>query len=447
MNRLVLTLTATMLLAAGGLADVPPVLNHQGMLTDDAGAPLTGDFYMTFRLYEAAEGGSEIWSETQQVSVENGVFNVYLGVVAPLDDTLFDGQDIWLGVTVESDAEMAPRLRLGSVLYAFTANRDASEPPVWYLDDDGDDYGDPNVWTNSFTQPPGYVGNSLDCDDDDPDINPEATEIDCDGIDHDCDGEDANGVTGPPCPLSGLGVCAGATRPCVGGAWGSCGPDEYGPDYENPEISCDGLDNDCNGMPDDGVDCDDGNPCTIDTCLWEAGCVHEPYSCDDGIPCTTDFCDGLGGCINSLQTGFCLINGMCYSNGEENPVEPCLICNSFVDPYAWTPSNNPCDDGDPCTQNDMCSGGVCVGSSYICDDGLPCTIDICDGDGSCTYVIDSGYCFIDGVCYMNSERNPESECQYCDADVDPYSWTNEPDGTICTGGVCWLGECDPARSR
>ena len=47
------------------------------------------------------------------------------------------------------------------------------------------------------------------------------------------------------------------------------------------------------GIP-SAVNCDDGNPCTVDSCSPE-GCVHAPVNCDDGNPCTVDSC-GPNGC-------------------------------------------------------------------------------------------------------------------------------------------------------
>jgi hypothetical protein len=61
----------------------------------------------------------------------------------------------------------------------------------FYLDSDGDGYGDINETSQGCTEPEGYVSNSYDCDDTDATINPDGEDIAGDGIDQDCDGEDA----------------------------------------------------------------------------------------------------------------------------------------------------------------------------------------------------------------------------------------------------------------
>ncbi|RKX68588.1 hypothetical protein DRP53_10425, partial [candidate division WOR-3 bacterium] len=56
---------------------VPRVLNYQGYLTDTLGNPINnGSLAMTFKIYDAATGGNELWSESRTVDVARGIFQV-----------------------------------------------------------------------------------------------------------------------------------------------------------------------------------------------------------------------------------------------------------------------------------------------------------------------------------------------------------------------------------
>jgi hypothetical protein len=101
-------------------ADVPKLINYQGMLTDDAGTPLNGSYDLTFYIYNDTTGGTLKWSETQNgVQVQDGLFNVALGKVSSLNLS-FD-ESYWLAVKVGT--ETMPRIRLTSVPYAYRAQR------------------------------------------------------------------------------------------------------------------------------------------------------------------------------------------------------------------------------------------------------------------------------------------------------------------------------------
>lgn len=57
---------------------------------------------------------------------------------------------------------------------------------VWYSDSDSDSYGDPGASINNCDPADGYVADSSDCNDTNPDINPNGAEV-CDGADNNCD--------------------------------------------------------------------------------------------------------------------------------------------------------------------------------------------------------------------------------------------------------------------
>jgi predicted outer membrane repeat protein/parallel beta-helix repeat protein len=62
---------------------------------------------------------------------------------------------------------------------------------LWYADADGDGFGDPDSSLSACDPPEGTVAVAGDCDDEDAGVNPDAEDIEDDGIDQDCDGEDA----------------------------------------------------------------------------------------------------------------------------------------------------------------------------------------------------------------------------------------------------------------
>ncbi len=107
------------ILSSLALAGIPKLINYQGMLTDNSSNPLNGTYSISFKIYNAESDGTEKWEETQSsVSVTNGLFNVILGSVTPID--LDFSEDYWLDISVEGE-QMPSRLKFTSVGYAYRA--------------------------------------------------------------------------------------------------------------------------------------------------------------------------------------------------------------------------------------------------------------------------------------------------------------------------------------
>jgi hypothetical protein len=112
-------LAALLLLGSALSASVtwPNLMNYQGQLTDSSGnAVADGTYSVHFALYTSAAAPSAIWSENQTVTVSKGLFNAILGSttgqgLSILSPSTFNS-DLWLGLTVNSDAEMTPRQQL-----------------------------------------------------------------------------------------------------------------------------------------------------------------------------------------------------------------------------------------------------------------------------------------------------------------------------------------------
>ena len=105
-------------------ADVPYLINYQGRLTDASGKSVAGSMSLIFRLYDAETSGTELWKESQTVSLtsaDNGLFNVILGSSKPFTGLSFNSS-MWLSVQVSGDVEMSPRQRLTATGYAINAS-------------------------------------------------------------------------------------------------------------------------------------------------------------------------------------------------------------------------------------------------------------------------------------------------------------------------------------
>lgn len=116
-----LMIAALILLTAVTVYGQDATLNYQGVLREASGRAVEdGEYNITFSLYEQETGGTAVWTETHNgVNVKNGVFSVDLGTVESLSGVAFD-RNYWLGISVGSDGEMSPRIRLTSAPYALS---------------------------------------------------------------------------------------------------------------------------------------------------------------------------------------------------------------------------------------------------------------------------------------------------------------------------------------
>lgn len=122
-SRQFVMVVASLLASVTARADIPHLISFQGNLSDTAGGPLImSTVTVTFRIYSVAAGGAALWTELDVVTTgSSGAFRVDLGSSTPLPSTLFTDSLRWLGIQVESDPEMIPRVRLVSVPYSYVS--------------------------------------------------------------------------------------------------------------------------------------------------------------------------------------------------------------------------------------------------------------------------------------------------------------------------------------
>ena len=143
-------------------------------------------------------------------------------------------------------------------------------------------------------------------------------------------------------------------------------------------------------LPGTAMDCDDGNPCTDDSCT-DGVCGHaaNQAECDDGNACTaTSFCEDslcvAGGLVSCDDQNLCTTD-YCH---------PVTGCSAKL-------NENPCDDGDPCTAGDSCQLGECVGTVLVvCNDNNVCTDDACSADVGCVFQPNAAECDDKNACTL-----------------------------------------------
>ena len=104
---------------------VPDAMTHQGRLVDDDNHPISGDVELTYTIWDHPTEGALVWQDVIVADVdETGFYSVELGGEDnPIDAAVLADGEAWLGVAVDNDEEMEPRIGLHSVPYSVIAGR------------------------------------------------------------------------------------------------------------------------------------------------------------------------------------------------------------------------------------------------------------------------------------------------------------------------------------
>jgi hypothetical protein len=238
-----------------------------------------------------------------------------------------------------------------------------------------------------------------------------------------------------------------------------CGDDGF---FCNGEEGCEESTDQCTH---EGNPCsDDGQFCNGDESCEEAlrECVHAGDPCQEWEICSEQFDQCLEECNG------CLIGGVCYGNGQFNPINDCLICNEGANPDDWSFNDGfACDDGVFCNGEDSCLSGSCSdhAGDECPDDGEWCTgVESCDeendqclseyGPSNLRCPDDSLWCTgvescdEDGdACVSEYDDTTDPRCpddaQYCDGDefCDEGGDACAATGNPCAAGlICDEGE-------
>ncbi|RME52473.1 hypothetical protein D6783_04625, partial [Candidatus Woesearchaeota archaeon] len=252
-----------------------------------------------------------------------------------------------------------------------------------------------------------------DCDDTNASIHPGASEQ-CDGIDNDCQGGVDDGLDSRPCPNQD-GVCSGSQQVCQGAAgWSTCDYANYSQDYEPNEASCDAKDNDCDAQVDEDLS---------QLCPNQQGvCQGASTSCTAGAfpSCTFQTYEAHNSAYEFLIEATCNDGLDNDCDGLADCADPncngtvsCPVCeDNDGDGYHAIGGN--CPTGNDCNDNNK---DVYPGALELCGDGE-------DNDCNTFTDCDDAACSADSAC-LNCE----------DKDGDGY---NGYDATLCPGG----GDCN-----
>lgn len=272
-------------------------------------------------------------------------------------------------------------------------------------------------------------------------------EEECNGMDEDCDGVADNGFEctmgesfscPTPCGSEGMKVCG---FDCT---WGEC---------QNPVEECNGVDDDCDGIADNGFECIMG---TVESCSTWCG-SEGTITCDNYCICSecvppAEICNGVDDdCDGTADNGFECIQGetiscttTCGSSGTGYCSDSCTIpagadcyppaeeCNGLDDDC-----DGVADNGFECVMGAIETCTTSCGSEGTKTCEISCTLsdcippdEICNGvDDDCDGFVDENYAKIDSDVRITSSagRSRYASLVFTGSKYG-VSWVDERDG-------------------
>ncbi|MFT3771345.1 MAG: MopE-related protein [Minicystis sp.] len=306
----------------------------------------------------------------------------------------------------------------------------------------------------------------------------------CDNLDNDCDGLVDNNLPDITC---GVGACQNTVPSCINGVAQTCTPGT-----PSAEV-CDGIDNDCNGQVDEGnpgggVTCNTGaaGACAAGT----TACNNGKLVCTQNVQPSAETCDGIDNDCDGVidngnpggnqacgtgKPGACAAGTTVCSSGH-------LACNQTHQPSAETCDgiDNDCDgvidNGNPggglaCNTGNLgiCAAGTtaCVAGQIACQQSAQPGAETCDGmlDENCNGVVDEGCTCVNGTtqpcypgapgtagvgaCHAGTQTCVGGQWAACVGAVTPAAETCDNVDNDCNGVVddglpvlsCGVGAC------